>query len=87
MTCLGQAGIQAFLSPGNQILYGLSFALKFTNSQEAALLCSVIALNVIILSFSRIAQNQLSWKNLNFIFVKENLNIRLEKEKQLDGVM
>ena len=85
MTCLGQAGIQAFLSPGNQILYGLSFALKFTNSQEAALLCSVVALNVIILSFSRISQNQLSWKN--FIFVKENLNIQLEKEKQLDGVM
>ena len=85
MTCLpkGQSGIQAFLSPGNEILYGLSFALKVNNSQEATLL----ALNLIILSFSRIAQNQLSWKNLNFIFVKENSNIQLEKEKQLDGVM
>lgn len=83
MTCLGQAGIQAFLSPGNEILYGLSFALKFTNSQEATLLYSVIALNVIILSFSKISQNQLLWKNLNFIFVKENLNIQLEKEKNL----
>ena len=27
------------------------------------------------------AQNQLSWKNLNFVFVKENLNLQLEKEK------
>ena len=73
MTCLpkGQAGIQAFLSPGNEILYGLPFALKFTNSREAALLYSVIALNVITLSFSKIAQNQLWWKNLNFVFVKE----------------
>ena len=85
MTCLpkGQAGIQAFLSPGNEILYGLSFALKVNNSQEATLLYSLIALNLIILSFSRIAQNQLSWKNLNFIFVREKLNLQLEKEKNL----
>lgn len=85
MTCLpkGQAGIQAFLSPGNELLYGLSFGLKVNNSQEATLL----ALNLIILSFSRIAQNQLLWKNLNFVFVKQNLNLQLEKEKKLDGVM
>ena len=62
MTCLpkGQAGIQAFLSPGNELLCGLSFGLKVNNSQEATLL----ALNLIILSFSRIAQNQLLWKKL-----------------------
>lgn len=85
MTCLpkGQAGIQAFLSPGNELLYGLSFGLKVNNSQEATLL----ALNLIILSFSRIARNQLLWKNLNFVFVKQNLNLQLEKEKKLDGVM
>ena len=85
MTCLpkGQAGIQAFLNPGNELLYGLSFGLKVNNSQEATLL----ALNLIILSFSRIAQNQLLWKNLNFVFVKQNLNLKLEKEKKLDGVM
>lgn len=85
MTCLpkGQAGIQAFLSPENELLYGLSFGLKVNNSQEATLL----ALNLIILSFSRIAQNQLLWKNLNFVFVKQNLNLQLEKEKKLDGVM
>ena len=85
MTCLpkGQAGIQAFLSPENELLYGLSFGLKVNNSQEATLL----ALNLIILSFSRIAQNQLLWKNLNFVFVKQNLNLQLGKEKKLDGVM